>query len=210
MKLVIKIILLVAIFALSYLIWQSIDEPIQFEKKRAKREKATIQRLKDIRTAEVAFLAVHGHYTGDFDSLINFVKNDSIPVVKAIGSVPDDLTEAEALKQGIIKRDTSYVGTLDSLYADGYIIDSLPFVPYTGGAKFTLGAKILEVGSKVNETTLKVPVFEAKVLNRVMLKGLNKQLRINLDDERLKMDKYPGLKVGSLETNVNNAGNWEK
>ncbi len=210
MKLVIKTVLLIAIFVLSYFIWQSINEPIQFDRQKKKRYKATIQRLKDIRTAEIAFNNVHGRYTGDFDSLVNFVKNDSIPVVKAIGSVPDDMTEAEALKKGIIRRDTSYVGTLDSLYCKNYPIDSLPYVPYADGAKFVLGAKVLQISSKVNESVLKVPVFEAKVLNRVLLKGLNKQLRINLDDESFKMDKYPGLKVGSLETNVNNAGNWEK
>ncbi len=211
MKLVIKTVLLIAIFVLSYFIWQSINEPIQFDRQKTKRYRATIQKLKDIRTAEIAFFAVHSKYTGDFDSLVNFVKNDSIPVVKAIGSVPDDMTEKEALKKGIIKRDTSYVNTLDSLFSANYPIDSLPYIPYSNGsAKFQLGAKILEIGSKVNESVLKVPVFEAKVLNRVLLEGLNKQLRINLDDEAFKMDKYPGLKVGSLETNVNNAGNWEK
>ncbi len=210
MKLVIKIVLLIAIGALGYLIWQSIDEPIQFKKNKKKRYKATIQRLKDIRTAEIAYLAVHGKFTGDFDSLVNFVKNDSIPIVKAIGSVPEDMTEKQALKKGLIRRDTSYVSTLDSLYSPGYKIDSLPYVPYTNGAKFILGAKVLKVSSKVNESVLKVPVFEAKVLNRVLLKGLNEQLRINLDDEAFKMDKFPGLKVGSLETNINNAGNWEK
>jgi hypothetical protein len=210
MKLAIKVVLLAAIVALGYFIYQSIDEPIKFERNKKKRYNATIQRLKDIRTAELAYLAVNGQFTADWDSLINFVKHDSIPMVKAIGSVPDSLTEAEAIKLGIVSRDTSYIGTLDSLYADGYQIDSLPYVPYTNGEKFVLGAKILEVGSKVNSTTLKVPVFEAKVLNRVLLKGLNEQLRINLDDELFKMDKYPGLKVGSLETNVNHAGNWEK
>lgn len=210
MKLVIKIVLLAAVLVLGYLIWQSIDEPIKFERNKKKRYDATIQRLKDIRTAEIAFLAVNGRFTADFDSLIDFVKHDSIPMVKAVGSVPDTLTEKEALKMGIIRRDTSYVMTLDSLFSKGYAIDSLPIVPFTNGQRFVLGAKILEVGSKVNDATIKVPVFEAKVLNRVLLKGLNEQLRINLDDEMFKMDRYPGLKVGSLETNVNNAGNWEK
>lgn len=210
MKLAIKIVLLAAIAIFGYFIYQSIDEPIKFERNKKRRYNATIQRLKDIRTAELAFLAVNGRFTGDFDSLIAFVRHDSIPMVKAIGSVPDSLTEKEALKLGIIRRDTSYVKTLDSLFSRSYEIDSLPIVPFTNGEKFVLGAKILEVGSKVSETTLKVPVFEAKVLNRVLLKGLNEQLRINLDDELFKMDKYPGLKVGSLETNVNNAGNWEK
>ena len=206
---VINIVLYVVIAVLAYFLWESIAEPIRFEKAKKIRYNATIQRLKDIRTAEIAYLAVNGKFTGSFDTLINFIEHDSIPVVKAIGSVPDSLTEEKALKLGIISRDTMRVSTLDSLYEPGFIADSLQYVPFTNGAKFTLGATVLELGSKVGSSTLKVPVFEAKVPNRVLLKGLNKQLRINLDDEMLKMDKYPGLKVGSLKENINNAGNWE-
>jgi len=209
MKIAIRLILAVVIVVLAYFLWDSIAEPIGFEKQKDKRYKATIQKLMDIRTAQLAYLSVNGKYVGDFDTLIAFVKNDSIPMVKAIGSVPDTLTEAEALKLGIISRDTAYVSTLDSLFSKNYVIDSLPIIPYSNGKKFTLAATILKIGSKVSESTLDVPVFEAKALNRVILKGLNKQLRINLDDEALKMDKYPGLKVGSLTTNINNAGNWE-
>jgi hypothetical protein len=216
MKLVIKVVLLAAIAALVYFIYQSIDEPIRFEKHKKKRYKATIQRLKDIREAQKQYFNKYGHFTADFDSLVDFVKTDSIKMVKAIGSRPDSIaTDKEALelaKKGLLKfsRDTSLISVQDSLFGKNYAVDSLPYVPYTNGAKFTLGAKVLEIGSKVNSTTLKVPVFEAKVLNRVLLKGLDEQLRINLDDELFKMDKYPGLKVGSLETNVNHAGNWEK
>ncbi|MBN1252365.1 MAG: hypothetical protein JXR51_11995 [Bacteroidales bacterium] len=209
MKIAIKLILLTVIVVLAYFLWDSIDKPIRFEKQKDKRYNATIQKLKDIRTAELAYLAVHGKFTGDFDTLINFVKNDSIPLVKAIGSVPDTLTEKKALKLGIISRDTSYISTLDSLFSVEYQIDSLSVIPFSKGEKFTLSATILQIGSKVSETKLQVPVFEAKALNRIILKGLDNQLRINLDDEALKMDKYPGLKVGSLTTNINNAGNWE-
>ncbi len=209
MKTVINIILFAVIIGLAYFLWESIAEPIRFEKAKKKRYKVTIQKLKDIRTAELAYLAVNGKFTGYFDTLIDFVKNDSIPMVKAIGSVPDSLTQKQAIELGIISRDTSYISTLDSLYEDGYSIDSLRFVPYTNGIEFELGTKILSVGSKVGDSQLKVPVFEAKVQNRILLDGLNRQLRINLDDEQIKMDKYIGLKVGSLEQNINNAGNWE-
>lgn len=218
MKLVIKVVLLAAIAALGFFIYQSIDEPIKFEKQKKKRYKATIQRLKDIREAQKQYFNKYGHFTADFDSLINFVKTDSIKMVKAIGARPDSIaTDQEALKliaKGKLKmrfsRDTSLISVQDSLFGKSYPVDSLAYVPYTNGEKFILGAKVLEIGSKVNSTTLKVPVFEAKVLNRVLLKGLDEQLRINLDDELFKMDKFPGLKVGSLETNVNHAGNWEK
>ena len=84
MKLAIKVILLVGIVLLGYFIYQSIDEPIKFERNKKKRYKATIQHLMDIREAQKQYLIKYGHYTADFDSLIDFVKTDSIKMVKAI------------------------------------------------------------------------------------------------------------------------------
>ena len=42
-----------------------------------------------------------------------------------------------------------------------------------------------------------------------LLKGLNNQLRINLDSQCEDQGKYKGLQVGSIESPNNNAGNWE-
>ena len=36
-----------------------------------------------------------------------------------------------------------------------------------------------------------------------------KQLVVNLKDKAEKLEKYPGLRVGSLTEINNNAGNWE-
>lgn len=71
-------------------------------------------------------------------------------------------------------------------------------------AQFEMGATILTTNSN-----LQIPVFEAKVANKVYLKGLDDQMRINMDNLAKKLDRYPGLKVGSLEEANNNAGNWE-
>ena len=93
----------------------------------------------------------------------------------------------------------------DSIFPDGYPIDSLPYVPFvTGGDKYEMGAGIVVTGSGV-----KVQVFESKVHNNIYLKGLDKQEIINLNDTEEKLERYPGLKVGSLEAANNNAGNWE-
>ena len=208
MRIVIKILLGVAIIILGYLVIESIMEPIRFNKEKKKRENATIQNLKDIRTAEVAYKTKYAKYTGSFDTLISFVKFDSFPVVMAIGRISDSLwdegvTEKEAIKMGIIIRDTSYVSVLDSIFSDTYPIDSLRFIPYSE-EEFFLDATKIETASKV-----KVNVFEAHVLNDVLLHGLNKQLIINYSAEREKITGFKGLKVGSLEEATNNAGNWE-
>jgi squalene cyclase len=44
----------------------------------------------------------------------------------------------------------------------------------------------------------------------VLLDGLNRQLILNLDDDAIEANKYPGIKVGSTEENNNNDGNWDK
>jgi len=212
MKTAIQVVLAVAIIVLCYLLWESIQKPIRFNKEKDRIEQATIQRLKDIRSAQLAFRSEHGRFTGDFDSLIIFLKTDSFSVVQAIGSVPDSMieelgrkkAELQALKEGLISRDTIRLSVKDSLFTASYPIDSLKFAPYTQGYEFELGAGTLQTTSKVA-----VRVFEAKVPYDILLAGLNRQLIINYKETREKITGYPGLKVGSLEETTNNAGNWE-
>ncbi|HYX09337.1 MAG TPA: hypothetical protein VE912_21570, partial [Bacteroidales bacterium] len=193
MKRVIQIILTVAIVVLGYLIIESIMKPIRFNRQKDMRWNATIERLKDIRTAELAYKSEYGKFTGSFDTLINFVEADSFSVVKAIGTVPDSLTEAQALAQNLVVRDTIPVSVKDSLFGKSFPVDSLQYVPYATDHKFTLGAGEIETGSKVT-----VQVFEAKVPNSILLHGMDEQLVANFNDERIKLTGYAGLKVGSL------------
>jgi hypothetical protein len=209
MRTAIQAVLILGILVLTYLLYESIMKPIRFNQERDVRYGKTIQRLKDIRTAQVAFKAENGLYTADFDSLITFIKSGNFRVVVKIGSLSDSLIEAgwnetKALKAGIIKRDTLLVPIRDSLFGKNYPIDSLKYVPFTKGEVFKLGTAVIETGSKV-----RVNVFEASVLNSILLDGLNKQLVINFSDERKKLTGFAGLKVGSLEEATNNAGNWE-
>jgi len=201
-------VLVIAILVLGYLLFQSIMDPIRFLKEKDKRYGKTIERLKAIRTAEVAFKTEKGHYTASFDSLIGFIKNGEFRVVKKYGMISDSLlqagmTEKMAIKKGIIRRDTVLVPILDSLFGKKFIIDSIRYVPFTKGAQFQLGTSYLETGK------VKVNVFEASVENDVLLKDMDRQLVINLNDERKKMTGFPGLRVGSLTEANNNAGNWE-
>ena len=201
MKTVIQVLLSVAILVLGYLLVDSINQPIRFQQEQRTRYNRTIDRLKDIRTAQLAYRSVYGEFTGSFDTLIDFVKYDSFRVVMAIGFEDDD---ADVASEQII-RDTIRVSVRDSLFRAGYPIDSLRYVPYTGGREqFFLGAGEVMTGSGLN-----VKVFEAHVHNDVLLAGLDRQLVINLNDERIRRDQFPGLRVGSLTETTNNAGNWE-
>ncbi len=206
--LILKLALLCVVLLLGYKIYQSINEPIVYQEQFNKRKNAVVERLKLIRDAQVAYKTINNKYTGSFDTLIDFVKNGNLKVLKMEGTLTDSMlqagmTEKEALKLGIIKRDTMYVSVKDSICKK---IDPelMRKVPYVEGEEFELGAAALTTGSG-----LVIPVFEAKVLNKVYLRGLDEQQRINLDNEAKQLDRYPGLKVGSLEEANNNAGNWE-
>ncbi|WP_439183210.1 hypothetical protein [Carboxylicivirga taeanensis] len=210
MKTVIQIVLTIAIIALGYYCVESINKPIRFQEQQALRQAANVEKLIYIRDAQVAYKSVYNKYTGNFDTLINFIKNDSLPLVKKEGSLTDSMreagmTELKALALGIISRDTIRVSVKDSLFPARYHVDSLKYIPYIGGDKtYEMGAGTVETGSGV-----KVQVFEAKVHNNIYLAGLEAQEIINLNDKTEKLERYPGLKVGSLEAANNNAGNWE-
>jgi len=210
MRTVIQILLVVGAIALTYFIYQSVQRPIQFDKAKEARYEATIQKLKDIRKAQDAYKNIHGQYTGSWDTLVDFVAHDSIRNVRAIGELTDSMidakiTEKKAIQMGLIIRDTVRVSVIDALFGGNYDANSLRYVPVPGEpTEFHLAQTVITTGSGI-----KVPVFEAKVHNNVILRGLDEQLIINLNDQRRTNDKYPGLRVGSLEEANNNAGNWE-
>ena len=104
MKKIVNIVLTLCVVGLVYICVGSIMGSINFGKVREAREKQIIARLIDIRTAQVAFRDLHqGQYTDNFDELIEFVKNDSLPFVKKVGELSDKqledgLTESKAVK----------------------------------------------------------------------------------------------------------------
>ncbi|MGL5787588.1 MAG: hypothetical protein ACRCX4_12320 [Bacteroidales bacterium] len=208
MKITFKILLVACIAVLGYLCTKSILDPIKFQEEKDKREKAVIARLIDIRKAQMEYRNINGKYTGSFDTLITFIKEGKLPMVLKEGVLTDEqlekgMTEKEAVKLGLIKRDTTYIAIIDTLYKPGFIADSIAFVPGTAN-KFEMKSGEISTASG-----LMLQVFEAKTPYSVYLNGLDKQEIYNLIDVAKKLDKYPGLKVGSVEEANNNAGNWE-
>ncbi len=210
MKTVLQIFLFLVAIAVGYLIYQSIQRPIEFEKAKKVRYDATIAKLKDIRKAEIAYKDLNGRFTGSWDTLINFVMNDSVINIRKVGELTDSMIEAglserKAINLGLLIRDSVRVSVLGSVFDKNYDAKNLKYVPVPGEpSEFHLGATTIITGSGIG-----VPVFEAKVHNNVILRGLDEQLLINLNDQRRTNEKYPGLRVGSLTEAVNNTGNWE-
>jgi hypothetical protein len=210
MKTALNIVFTIIIIVLVYFLVESIMKPIRFNKEKDAREAAIKERLIDIRTAQEAFKSVKGYYTGSFDTLITFLEADSLPLVFKRGSLTDEMiaagitTEKEAVKKGLISRDTSYIPVRDSIFDKGYPIDQLRFVPGMEKSEFQMSAARVMTTSMVL-----VNVFEAYVLNDVFLGDLDRQLVVNYNDQRTKITGFPGMKVGDVKVPNNNAGNWE-
>jgi len=234
MKVVMRVLLALAIVLLAYISWRSIQGPIDFNTEVAKRDKAVIQRLVDIRTAQVALRSQTGAYTGSFDTLINFVKDGKIATLIKSGDLSEaqleaGMTEEKAMKiirsgnEKAIKdaglwdesknapqlvRDSIYSPAVAVLFPNraSFSVDSLRFVPFAQSAEFEMGTDSL-----ITASGYPIQVFEAKTPYSVYLGDLDQKLLNQKIQEVLDRpgNKYPGMQVGSLEVANNNAGNWE-
>lgn len=199
-KILTLVVLPLVIIAIGYFIFTSVQQPVEFEKNRKAREAVCIERLKDIRTLQVAYKSRHAEYADDIDTLINFYNNGIITIIKQIGSFDDSAAVAEKR----VYRDSIQIPVRDTLLKrEGFVVDSLAYIPFSGGQKIIMTAIIAKVSG------VDVPLFEACAPYEYLLIGLDRQLIINLKADRETVGRYPGLKVGSIDAPNNNAGNWE-
>ena len=212
-KLIIQILLVILIVFLGYKCYESIMVPQRFKAIKEQRYDKIIQRLKDIRTAQDAFRSVYGRYTPSLDSLIHFMKYDSVTIVRSIGTLTDEqleagMTEAEAIKKGLIIREKIQVNALENTFGKSYPIDMIKYVPFTNKKyEFKMGSGKIKTDSGVE-----VPVFEARISNDKIFEDVDGEYHEQIleeNGERLRLKKYPGLKVGDLQEANNNVGNWE-
>ncbi len=201
LNIIIKIILFVAIIVLAYYIVVGIKKPIDFEEERNIRLRKNIDRLIDIRTAQNSYREATGFFTPDFDTLIDFIKTGDIRVVRAIGFVPDTLTEREAIQRGIVSRDTFYIPIKDSLFKHiKYPIENIRYTATGDIVEWEMDTSSVMTGSNV-----RVWVFSAHAELKKILEGLDEQLIINY----ISLRPEDILRVGSLNDADNSAGNWE-
>ena len=161
MKKVIQIVLAVVIVFLAFVVYRQLTIPLKFQKEVETRSAAVIDRIKDIRTAERAYKQVNQVYTGNFDSLINFVLNDSMVYEKAFGSADDSV----AVARGLVSRETFKVAVIDTIFGSKQMtpekVEMIRYIPYTDGMEF-----ILEAGQLKTESGVTVQCSSAALLTR--------------------------------------------
>ena len=196
-KRIIQIVLAVVIVCLIYVIYKQISTPIIFAKEKAAREARVIDRIKDIRTAERSFKTKYNRFTGDFDTLINFVLDDSVAM-------------AQLKKSGRKNSEKVWVHVIDTIFTPKKLtaeqVRNLRYVPGTNNqTEFELEAGLVTTESKVV-----IPVVECRIPYKMFLDTVRfRQEVINLvDDQENNFSNYGGIKFGSMEKGNNEAGNW--
>ena len=200
LSILINILLFAVIVFLAWQVVKSIQAPIKFNHEQKARETKVVERLIDIRNAEVLYKNATSKYTNSFDSLIAFCQNAEIPIVKIVPD-PTDTTFTRTINDTL-----GFVRVVDSLAGSrkNFNIDELSIVPFSSPTqKFELEAGVIK------RSGIDVPVFEAKTPYEVYLNGLDPQRILNTKAEKESINRYAGLKVGSMEE-ASTDGNWEK
>lgn len=225
-KKIVSVLLLFVIAGLVYVIVQSVMQPVNFNKQMEYRKGVGVQRMKDLRTLQEAYKSVYGRFSQSADTLADFYKNGQMEVLMQIGSNDDSAAVAntEKLKrtyrgkltpekmyelyqegQNLVFSISNKINVRDTIFKNraDFDIDSLRYIPFSQGDTIQMEAIVKEVSG------VKVPLFEARMPYKSLLKGLDNQLRINLDADCRASNRYEGLQVGSISAPNNNAGNWE-
>ncbi|MCV6631578.1 MAG: hypothetical protein OIF50_17145 [Flavobacteriaceae bacterium] len=206
MKKVIQIVLWAASLFVAYMIYQSINAPIKFEKVKQERYVEVINRLKDIRDAQEAHRVIHGDFAKDFPSLIKFIENDKFTILEKKDSTfmyYDKVFRIDMPKDTVVIDTLDFVPVKDSLFKNDPRYKELMFVP---NAKNNEHFK-MQIG-KLDRGDLKIPVFEASVNKDVILHDQDKDL-LAKENATISVDGVNGdrIYVGSL-TDVSTSGNW--
>ena len=205
-KIVIQSILWLLIVFFSYKIYTSINSPINFNKVKTERYKKVINRLKEIRTAQIAYKDVNGIYSDNFDSLVSFIENGIFTLVEKRDSSFLEYNRTyriDMLKEVIVIDTLGTVSVKDSLFKDNDDYKLLSQIPIEGvDEKFTINSQI------INKNNYKVPVFEVKVSKNIILHDQDDFL-VSQENETISVDGVNGSEIilGSL-SDVSVNGNW--
>ena len=206
MKTGIKAVLYVISVVLAYQIYLSVMAPITFNKNREERFSSVIEKLKDIRDAQVAYRTVNGEFAKDFESLISFIDTGVYTITQQKDS---SFMRYNRVYRIDMQVDTVVVDTLgtvavkDSLFEGDSSYKTLFSVPFAqNGERFEMKAEV------VNKQGFDAPVFEASVKKDVVLYDQPKDL-LARENAHNSIEEVNGntIIVGSL-TDVSTSGNW--
>jgi len=222
-KTLFNILLVIVALGLALLATRSILRPEKYKQAYNLRAEEIKARLITVRAVQAVYRNEFKKYAGDIDSLVNFVNNGVVQIIKTSGDIPDDMTEEAAFKAGLIKK------VVETIPAKDKIVESDPnvtpeslknfeFIPHCNGKKFEI-----QLG-KLSSKTYEIPVYRIDVpLDDILFdldktispkevnlfsKFFNKLFYNNLSRETQFKAQYKPMWLGSLN-DASTSGSWE-
>jgi len=204
-----------------------IEAPIKFKEERTYRYAHVINRLKGIRKAELAYKDQYGYFTGSFDTLIDFVKPDSLRLTRKLGSLPDSLNEKMAFEMGLsltrlpieitnnlTKRILNKTITRSFIVKDNSSIEKALNLGFLIRDTININVKDSVFGHSYIVDSLRYVPFSSKHAEFKLGAGTIEtasKIKVHVFEavDTDPFDPNKILQVGSLTETTNNAGNWE-
>ena len=205
-KRIIESVLWVLIFVFAYQVYNSINAPIKFNEVKNERYLKVINKLKDIRNAQIAYKSVNGVYADNFDGLIKFIDTAQYTLIQKRDSSfmkYDRVYRIDMLQEIVVIDTLGFSSVKDSLFGDSDRYKAMAEVPIEGvDETFSIKADVID------KNGYNVPVFEVRISKDALLYDQNKDL---LKQEKALMSvdgvNGPDLVLGSM-TEVSTNGNW--
>ena len=186
---ILTIVFYLVSIGLAYFLVTGIAHDIEQEKIIKAVESKVIDKLMQIRDAEIAYQTANGSFTSDWNNLISFVDTGVIYITERKETIIRLDYGADSVH---VEIDTlGSVPVKDSLFSAGYDVNSLPLVP-DSDKRFEIWA------DKINKSGVMVDVIEVVDPDPVD--------PTRHEDNEIKNRKP--LRFGS-RTDVTTAGNWE-
>ena len=206
LKPILNLLLWVLIIFLGYITYESVAGELRFKEIKDDRYQVVVDRLLDIRNAQVAYKDVNGKYTDKYENLIKFIDTAKVPITERRDSTVLDEEKTkrfngiEYFKTLIVVDTLDYYSVKDSLFKNIDYKNIMNVGAGEPGAKFELKAGSID----------DIPVFEASVDKSVILYDQDKSLVSN-EKQTVSVDGVNGPKivVGSMNE-VKTTGNWPK
>jgi len=203
---IIKSVLLVLIIVFAYKVYGSINGPIEFNKVKNERYLKVIDKLKDIRNAQIAYKSVNGIYSDNFDSLISFIDSAQYTLIQKRDSSfleYDRTFRIDMLREVVVIDTLGFASVKDSLFGNSNRYKNMASIPIDGvDETFKIKSDVID------KNGYNVPVFEVRVSKDVVLFDQNKDL-LKQEKGLMSVDGVngPDIVLGSL-SEVSTNGNW--
>ena len=213
---IISVVLWLVILFLGYSLYKSVIGPVEFNKVKQVRYAKVIENLKDIRISELAYQEIEGKFTGDFDSLVQFLDTAQFCIIQRRDTSFADVERNKAFgldaqkggyyKEQIIIDTLRFASVKDSIFSGSDRYKTMMNIPLeiADGATFELKA------GKYEKNESLYSVFEASVAKSLILSDQNPDL-INQEEQLISVDGIngPTVRVGSMN-DIDTSGNWPK